>query len=90
MTFKECIQLFKMDLARFGHNGESLINILTDSSLMITFWLRIGSWLFYKENIFAKIALVPVKVIYKFTELLTGIQVPLWTQIGGDCPRTTA
>lgn len=83
MTSKECIQLIKMDLARFDHNGESRINILTDSSLMITFWLRICSWLFYKENIFAKVALVPVKVIYKFTELLTGIQVPLWTQIGG-------
>lgn len=83
MTFKECRHLIKMDLARFGHKGESRIFILTSPSLMVTFWLRIGSWLFNKKNIFARLALVFVKIIYKLTELMTGIQIPLPTKIGG-------
>lgn len=83
MTFKDTIHLIKMDLSRFGHENESKMFILTSPSLMITFWFRIGSWLYYKRNVLAKICNIPIKIIYKINTLLTGIQMPLGTSTGG-------
>ena len=72
-----------MDVDRYGFEGGSKKAFLLSPSMMITFWLRIGSWLQSKKNLFAKIAIIPVKIIYKFNALLTGIQFPIGTQLGG-------
>ena len=83
MNFKELFKLLKMDVDRYGFEGESKKAFLLSPSMMITFWLRIGSWLQSKKNLFAKIAIIPVKIIYKFNALLTGIQFPIGTRLGG-------
>lgn len=81
MNIKEFFKLLKMDVHRYGFEGESKKAFLLSPSMMITFWLRIGSWLQSKKNLFAKIAIIPVKIIYKFNALLTGIQFPIGTQL---------
>ena len=81
MNIKEFFKLLKMDVHRYGFEGESKKAFLLSPSMMITFWLRIGSWLQSKKNLFAKIAIIPVKTIYKFNALLTGIQFPIGTQL---------
>lgn len=83
MTFRNCISLIRQDWLRFPDDGVSAISAFFNPSMMITFWFRIGSWLFSKHNIFARIANIPVRIIYKFNGLLTGIQLPLGTRIGG-------
>lgn len=83
MNIKELLELLRMDVDRYGFEGESKKAFLLSPSMMITFWLRIGSWLQSKKNLFAKIAIIPVKIIYKFNALLTGIQFPIGTQLGG-------
>lgn len=89
MTFKDTIHLIKMDLSRFGNENESKMFILTSPSLMITFWFRIGSWLYYKKKVLAKICNIPIKIIYKINTLLTGIQMPLGTSTGGVSDLST-
>lgn len=50
---------------------------------MITLPFRIGSWLKSKNSMLARLCLIPVKCIYKCNQHITGIQVPLGTDIGG-------
>ena len=80
MKFNGCIKLIKRDLSRYDTGG--YLN-LVKPSMLITFWFRIGTFLISKNNLLAKILCIPIKLIYKINELLTGIQLPLGTRIGG-------
>lgn len=84
MKFRECIHLISMDLERYGNENESKLFILTNPSLMITLPFRIGSWLNSHNNLAAKIANIPIKIIYKINSWLTGIQLPLGASVGGN------
>ena len=72
-----------MDYGRYRGHGFSAFAIFTHPSFITTFWFRIGTWLYIKNNIFAKIACIPIRLIYKLQACLSGIQLPLGTSVGG-------
>lgn len=49
---------------------------------MITFWFRIANYLRLKNNLFAKLLLFLVKLIFQCNKYLTGIQLRTGTDIG--------
>ena len=84
MKFRDCFKLIKEDSRRLGKNPYLIFfTWFTSYSSMITFWLRIGSWLHTKKNPVAKFNCHICKIIYRFCELTTGIQVPIGTKIKG-------
>ena len=53
-----------------------------NASFRITFWFRIGSYLARQKGIFFKLLYRIVFLIHKHNQYLTGIQLPIGTQIG--------
>ncbi len=80
---KECIN---EDYARLGKR-ESFFKMalmaIAHPSFSVTYWFRIGSYLASRKNVCAKLLLIPVKIIYHINQRLTGIQLPLLTDIRG-------
>lgn len=56
--------------------------MITNASFKITFWFRIGSYLKEKRGPLFKMLYLMVYVIYKHYQYLTGIQLPLGTDVG--------
>lgn len=83
MSLKETINLIKSDWKRFGYEGETWFTILLNPSFIVSFWLRIGFWLRAKRNVLSKLLYALTNLINRINGLLTGIQVPLSTHIGG-------
>ena len=83
ISLKESLRRLKMDYGRYRGHGFSAFAIFTHPSFITTFLFRIGTWLYIKNNIFAKIACIPIRLIYKLQACLSGIQLPLGTSVGG-------
>ncbi|WP_196245996.1 serine O-acetyltransferase [Bacteroides fragilis] len=85
MTFKECKYLIKSDLNRLTKvkwGGGGVKYLFFNASFRITFWFRIGSYLARQKGIFFKLLYRIVFLIHKHNQYLTGIQLPIGTQIG--------
>lgn len=83
MKFRECCKLIKKDWDSYKYNHKSTLSIMTNPTFALVFWFRIGSWIYQKKNICVKICSIPIRIIYKTITLLTGIQLPLGTCVGG-------
>lgn len=97
MTFSE-LKIFilsdfrRIEFVRAGNRngyGSNLKKVLTffsalicNEGFMFLFWFRIGSYLKSKRNLFAKILYVFVGFVNMLNRRLTGIQVPVGTNIG--------
>lgn len=84
MTFKECKYLIKSDLNRLTKVkwGGGVKYLFFNASFRITFWFRIGSYLARQKGILFKLLYGIVFLIHKHNQYLTGIQLPIGTQIG--------
>ena len=84
MTWKECKKCIKADLKRLPPNGYmgGVKYLVTNASFKITFWFRIGSYLKAKKGLIYKMLYFMVFVLYKHYQCLTGIQLPLGTDVG--------
>ena len=58
-----------------------ILLLFSNDSFIITFWYRIGYYLFFKKNIIAKCLLIIVKIIHRINQHIIGIQLPLNTQV---------
>lgn len=80
MDFKELKELIKSD------NERQPTGLLkwggVNASFRITYLFRIASYLKSKKNLFAKVAILFVNLIYRHQQWLTGIQLPIGTKIG--------
>ena len=79
MSFKECRGLIDKDKSRFivDKTGYKV-------SVPFTSLFRFGSYLMSKDNIIASLSLALfIKPLYMIMSLLTGIQLPLGTVVGG-------
>lgn len=84
MKWKECKHLINEDYKRLVHRrGGYLSYLITNASFKVTFWFRIGNYLKCKNNKVAKITGMFVYWLQKHYQLLTGIQLPIGTEIGG-------
>ncbi len=85
MEWIECKRLIIQDLNRLTDVGAwKLVRYLvTNASSRITFWFRMGSYLAQKHNPIFKLFYFIAFIIHKHNQYLTGIQLPLGTQIGG-------
>lgn len=86
MDLKQTKRLIALDYNRLICNRggvKAKIKALFSDSFMITFWFRIGSWLLSKKNIMATLLLLPIKCLYKIIQHITGIQLPIGTDIQG-------
>lgn len=84
MTYKEYFKLLGKDFDRYCNQNYPRSYILTNPSLILTFWFRTASYFSSKNNIFIKLLDVPIRLIYKGLELLTGIQIPIGAEIQGE------
>lgn len=90
MTWKETCKLILADYHRLEivHGGGKfkivwfLGRIIFHYSFSVTFWLRIGNYLASKKSAVCKLLLYLVKVIHKTNARLTGIQIPIGTNVG--------
>lgn len=85
MTFSECKDIISSDLKRLSPQigfGKGLKYLLFNHSFRITFWFRIGSYLRQKKDPFSKFFYHLVFFIHKYNQYLTGIQLPIGTNIG--------
>lgn len=84
--FKNTFLLIKEDFLRLSRNNFTFLNaiklLLTNASFKITFWFRIGSYLYNKKSTPSSIMMLFVSIFYKKIQYKTGIQLPLNTQIG--------
>lgn len=89
MKLKTCISLIREDYQRIDGGEAKFIflkgvgRIFVNESFCITFWFRIGTYLLLKDSIWAKALLIPVKIIHRLNQRITGIQLPIGTQIEG-------
>lgn len=60
-----------------------LFRIITNHSFKVTFWYRIGHYCINHKNPISSIFFPIVRVIHSHNQYLTGIQLPLETEIGG-------
>ena len=84
MKYKELKELIKGDLSKLSppNRINCIKRILFNASFKITFWLRICSYLKSKNGLIYNMLYHVAYVIYKHNQFLTGIQVPVMTQIG--------
>lgn len=83
MKWKECRQFISSDLGRLTSRRFGGVRcLITNASFKITFWFRLGSFLKGKRCIFLRILYGFICVIYKHYQYLTGIQLPLGTNVG--------
>lgn len=62
MKFRDCFKLIKEDSRRLGKNPYLIFfTWFTSYSSMITFWLRIGSWLQTKKILWRNLIAISVK-----------------------------
>lgn len=66
-----------------GGDFVCLLKIILLPQLNLIFYFRIGSFLKSKNNILARFIYPIIKLIYNYKQLLTGIQLPLGTNVGG-------
>ena len=78
ISLHDCWKLITEDAACFKSDKTGKC-----TSLLITCTFRIGTYLKSKKNIIATIVLFPIRIIYFFFKLFTGIQLPLGTSVGG-------
>lgn len=84
MTWQECKKMIETDLHRLTKaKWGGAKYLLFNASFRITFWFRIGSYLATKQSIFHRFLYACVFLIHKHNQYLTGIQLPLKTQVGG-------
>lgn len=83
--WKETKALIKSDLQRFSTTSkwDYIKYLINNASFKITFWFRVGSFLQGKTGIGYNLLYMLVKLIYKRNQYLTGIQLPLGTNIKG-------
>ena len=83
--WKETKALIKFDLQRFNTTSkwDYIKYLINNASFKITFWFRVGSFLQGKTGIGYNLLYMLVKLIYKHNQYLTGIQLPLGTNIKG-------
>lgn len=62
--------------------GGGIKYLFFNASFRITFWFRIGSYLARQKGILFKLLYGIVFLIHKHNQYLTGIQLPIGTQIG--------
>ena len=93
MNYNILAQLISSDYKRLCQTSSLLQNklfrsigiiflLFSNDSFIITFWYRIGYFLFKKRNPFAKLLLIIVKTIHRINQHITGIQLPLNTHVG--------
>lgn len=56
--------------------------LLFNASFRITFWLRVGNFLKERNNFIFRLMYAIVFLIYKHQQWLTGIQIPIGTNVG--------
>lgn len=84
MKYKECISLINDDYNNLAvRKSCRFTTYVMSPSFKVTFWFRIGSYFKTKKSLLAKFILLIISVIYKHYELLTGIWMPLGTDVGG-------
>lgn len=88
MTWAYCKNAMYADFKRIrtrlsGGNFMCLLKIILLPQLNLIFYFRIGSYLKSKKNIVARFIYSIIKLIYNNKQLLTGIQLPLGTNVGG-------
>lgn len=72
--YSQYLKYLKGDIQRFNNNIEAICSV----SFIITFWFRLTSWAYSKNKYLS----IPLKLIYKFFQLISGIQLPIGTRIG--------
>lgn len=72
--YSQYLKYIKGDIQRYKNKIEAFSSI----SFFITFWFRISSWIYTKSRVLC----FPLKLIYKFLQLISGIQLPIGTRIG--------
>lgn len=84
MTWNECKKTIQCDLDRLNRTGnlDGIKYLITNHSFKITFWFRIGSFLYSQKGKAYKILLLIVQIIYKHYQYLTGIQLSIGTKVG--------
>lgn len=83
MDFCECKKLIRADYSRLPQKRLGyLIYLITNASFKVTFWFRVATWLKGK-GVFYIIPYFLVAVLYKHYQYLTGIQLPIGSQVGG-------
>lgn len=87
MTYAKYKYLMRADYQRISviYGGEKyiLLKILLYTHLNLIFFFRTASYLRNKRNIFARIIYNVIKFIYYRKQLITGIQLPIGTEVGG-------
>ena len=82
ITFSDLKELIRADYGRLAKRKYGyFIYLLTNASFKVTFWFRIASWLQNRRRL--RIVYFLVAVLYKHYQYLTGIQLPIGTDVGG-------
>ena len=84
MKYNHLKVLIKSDLSRLSPPSKwnCLKRLLFNASFKITFWYRVCGYFKSKKSLFFKFIYHISYIIYKHNQYLTGIQLPVTTQIG--------
>lgn len=88
VTWKTCKQNIFADYKRLkliggGNTSSIILKILLNTHKNIVFFFRVGTFLKTKQNIAARLLYKLIGLWYVRKQLLTGIQLPLGTDVGG-------
>ena len=88
VTWKICKQNILADYKRLkliggGNTSSIILKILLNTHKNIVFFFRVGTFLKTKQNIVARLSYKLISLWYVRKQLLTGIQLPLGTDVGG-------
>ena len=87
VTWKICKQNILADYKRLklmgGNTSSIILKILLNTHKNIVFFFRVGTFLKTKQSIAARLSYKLISLLYVRKQLLTGIQLPLGTDVGG-------
>ena len=66
-----------------GNTSSIILKILLNTHKNIVFFFRVGTFLKTKQSIAARLSYKLISLLYVRKQLLTGIQLPLGTDVGG-------
>ena len=86
ISWNDTKELISSDYRRINGAGGIITfvrKLFLDPSFSVTFWLRLGNYFFMRKSLFSRLSLIIIKINLLINQRLTGIQIPIGTQVKG-------
>ena len=86
ISWNDTKELILSDYRRIKGSGGLITfvrKLFLDPSFSVTFWLRLGNYFFMRKSLFSHLSLIIIKINLLINQRLTGIQIPIGTQVKG-------